>query len=240
MVTWALIAANNLVLLYESSLRPDELEAFLRRFALIAALFFTPNFDLGYALSWQPFVTNMFLHGGWLHLIFNIWALWLFGGTVEDRMGPARYLVFHLACGFLASVTHAVVNPTSTEPAPGASGAIAGVMRCYMRLFPWARIAVIPVLFPVLLRTPGHCGHRLLVRNSDSERRGAPFMTSTSGAVAYWAHIGGFLAGLLVGPLLVRSEQPIGHTTPMREFTSFNPMARRQSRRAIGGDHAYN
>jgi rhomboid family protein len=147
MVTWALIAANNLVFLYESSLSPDELEAFLRRFALIAALFFPPNFDLGYALSWQPFVTNMFLHGGWLHLIFNIWALWLFGGTVEDRMGPARYLVFHLACGFLASVTHAVVNPTSTEPALGASGAIAGVMRCYMRLFPWARIAVIPVLF---------------------------------------------------------------------------------------------
>jgi hypothetical protein len=65
-------------------------------------------------------------------------------------------------------------------------------------------------------------------------------MTSTSGAVAYWAHIGGFLAGLLVGPLLVRSEQPIGHTTPMREFTSFNPMPRRQSGRAIGGDHAYN
>jgi membrane associated rhomboid family serine protease len=147
MVTWTLFAANNLVFLYESSLSPDELQAFLRRFALIAALFFTPNFDLGYALSWQPFVTNMFLHGGWLHLIFNIWALWLFGGTVEDRMGPARYLVFHLACGFLASVTHAVVNPTSTEPALGASGAIAGVMRCYMRLFPWARIAVIPVLF---------------------------------------------------------------------------------------------
>ena len=112
LITWALIAANSLVFLYERSLSPDELEAFLRRFALIPALYFTPNFDLGYALSnWGPFFTNMFLHGGWLHLIFNMWALWLFGGTVEDRMGPARYLVFYLACGFLASVTHAVVNP---------------------------------------------------------------------------------------------------------------------------------
>ena len=135
--------------LYERSLGPDEVEAFLRRFALIPALYFTPNFDLGYALSnWQPFFTNMFLHGEWLHLILNMWALWLFGGTVEDRMGPARYLVFYLACGVLASVTHAVVNPTSTELARGASGAIAGVMGCYMFLFPWARIiAVVPGRF---------------------------------------------------------------------------------------------
>jgi membrane associated rhomboid family serine protease len=100
LITWALIAANSLVFLYEWSLSPDELEAFLRRFALIPALYFTPNFDLGYALSnWEPFFTNMFLHGGWLHLNFNMWPLWLFGGTVEDRMGPARYLVFYLACG---------------------------------------------------------------------------------------------------------------------------------------------
>ena len=98
LITWALIAANSLVFLYERSLSPDELEAFLRRFALFPALYFTPNFDLGYALSnWGPFFTNMFLHGGWLHLIFNMWTLWLFGGTVEDHIGTARYLVFYLA-----------------------------------------------------------------------------------------------------------------------------------------------
>ncbi len=241
-ITWALIAANSLVFLYESSLSPDELEAFLGRFALIPALYFTPHFDLSYALSnWQPFFTNMFLHGGWLHLIFNMWALWLFGGTVEDRMGSARYLVFYLACGFLASVTHAVVNPTSTAPALGASGAIAGVMGCYMRLFPWARIvAVIPVLFfPFFFELPAIVVIGFWFTIQILNGAGALFMTSTSGGVAYWAHIGGFLAGLLAGPLLVRSEQRYRPYYADEGIYGFNPMGRRQSGRAIGGDHAY-
>jgi membrane associated rhomboid family serine protease len=242
LITWALIAANSLVFLYERSLSPDELEAFLRRFALIPALYFTPNFDLGYALSnWEPFFTNMFLHGGWLHLIFNMWALWLFGGTVEDRMGPARYLVFYLACGFLASVTHAVVNPESTEPALGASGAIAGVMGCYMRLFPWARIVtVIPVLFfPFFFELPALVVIGFWFAVQVLNGAGALFMTSAGGGIAYWAHIGGFLAGLLVGPLLVRSEQRYRPYYADEGIYGFNPMGRRQSGRAIGGDHAY-
>ena len=82
----------------------------------------------------------MFLHGGWLHLIFNMWTLWLFGPTVEDRLGHGRYLAFYLACGVAASVAHFIFNPTSMVPALGASGAIAGVLGCYMRLFPLARV----------------------------------------------------------------------------------------------------
>jgi membrane associated rhomboid family serine protease len=90
----------------------------------------------------------MFLHGGWLHLILNMWTLWLFGPTVEDRLGHGRYLAFYLACGLAASVAHLVFNPTSVIPAVGASGAIAGVLGCYMRLFPLARVIVlIPILF---------------------------------------------------------------------------------------------
>ena len=90
----------------------------------------------------------MFLHGGWLHLILNMWTLWLFGPTVEDRMGHARYLAFYLACGLAASVAHVMFNPTSIVPALGASGAIAGILGCYMRLFPMARVVVVvPILF---------------------------------------------------------------------------------------------
>ena len=105
--------------------------------------------------DYLPFVSNMFLHGGWLHLILNMWMLWLFGPAVEDRLGPWRYLSFYLACGLAASVTHAAFNPTSTIPALGASGAIAGVLGCYIAHVPVrATDRSDPALvLPVLLRS---------------------------------------------------------------------------------------
>jgi membrane associated rhomboid family serine protease len=236
LVTWALIAANCLVFLYERSLSPDELEAFLRRFALIPALYFTPDFTSlrisiwGYALSnWQPFFTNMFLHGGWLHLILNMWTLWLFGGTVEDRMGHARYLVFYLACGIFASVAHAVVNPTSTEPALGASGAIAGAMGCYIRLFPWSRIiVVIPILFlPLFFEVPAVVFVGFWFAIQVLQGTGSLFVTSVGDGIAYWAHIGGFLAGFAFGPLLTRSKQDYRPYYPDEGVYGFNPSGRR-------------
>lgn len=88
LATWGLIATNCIVFLFQISLSPDELGIFLTRFALIPAQYFTPGFDTGLApSSYLPFLTNIFLHGGWLHLIVNMWTLWLFGGTVEDRLG---------------------------------------------------------------------------------------------------------------------------------------------------------
>jgi membrane associated rhomboid family serine protease len=90
----------------------------------------------------------MFLHGGWLHLILNMWSLWILGPAVEDRLGAIPYLLFYLATGIAASVAHAVFNPSSDVPALGASGAIAGVIGSYVRLFPLARlVVVVPILF---------------------------------------------------------------------------------------------
>ena len=148
-VTWILIATNCLVFLFQNSLSPLELEMFLRDFALIPARY-TAGLAYGELTlgDFVPMFTMMFLHGGWLHLIFNMWTLWLFGPTVEDRLGHGRYLAFYLACGLAASVAHLVFNPTSLIPAVGASGAIAGVLGCYMRLFPLARVIVlVPILF---------------------------------------------------------------------------------------------
>ena len=98
----------------------------------------------------------MFLHGGWLHLILNMWTLYLFGPAVEDRLGSARYLVFYLACGLFASIAHAFFNPTSTVPALGASGAISGVLGSFIMMFPLARLViVIPILFfPFFFQVP--------------------------------------------------------------------------------------
>jgi membrane associated rhomboid family serine protease len=138
-VTWVLIATNCIVFLLQNSLGPVELEQFLRTFALIPARYLEPLVYRDPNLTgadFLPFFTMMFLHGGWLHLILNMWTLWVFGPTVEDRLGHGRYLAFYLACGLAASVAHFVFNPTSVVPALGASGAIAGVLGSYMRLFP--------------------------------------------------------------------------------------------------------
>jgi membrane associated rhomboid family serine protease len=113
-----------------------EADAFVARFALIPARYCCGNAELGPA-DFLPFFTMMFLHGGWLHLILNMWALWAFGRPVEDRLGPARYVLLYFACGVIAALTHYQFNPTSPVPALGASGAIAGVIGCYVRPLPF-------------------------------------------------------------------------------------------------------
>jgi membrane associated rhomboid family serine protease len=121
-VTGILIATNCLVFLFQDSLSPDVLELFLRQFALIPARYSealaSGESDLA-AVDFVPFFTMMFLHGGWLHLILNMWTLWLFGPAIEDRLGHLRYLVFFLACGLAASAAHVMFNPTSIVPALG-------------------------------------------------------------------------------------------------------------------------
>jgi len=211
-VTWMLIANNCLVFLFQDSLSPLELELFLRQFALIPAryseAFASGETDLA-AVDFLPFFSMMFLHGGWLHLILNMWTLWLFGPTIEDRLGHGRYLTFYLACGLAASVAHVIFNPASIVPALGASGAIAGVLGCYMRLFPLARVVVVvPILFiPLFFEVYAHVFIGLWFLLQLLGSMAELLQPSSSGGVAWWAHVGGFVAGLILGPLLVRSEQ---------------------------------
>ena len=150
LVTWAIILLNGLVFLYELTLPPERLEQ------LIAALGMVPaRLGTDPAAYWT-LLTCMFLHGGWMHFIGNMWMLYLFGDNVEDRMGSARYLVFYLLCGLAASLTHYLISPASTVPTVGASGAIAGVMGAYFVLFPTARvITLIPIFFfPFIVEIP--------------------------------------------------------------------------------------
>jgi membrane associated rhomboid family serine protease len=207
-----LIATNCLVFLFQDSLGLYDLELLLRQFALIPARysegFVSGETDLA-AVDILPFFSMMFLHGGWLHLILNMWTLWLFGPTIEDRLGHGRYLAFYLACGLAASVAHVMFNPTSIIPALGASGAIAGILGCYMRLFPLARVVVIvPILFiPLFFEVYAFVfiGLWFLLQMLQSILE--LLQPSSSGGVAWGAHVGGFIAGFILGPLLVRSEQ---------------------------------
>src|SRR5262245_10205692 len=211
-ITWVLIAANCAVFLYQVSLSPRQLEWFLFNFALIPARYFAPFAFGGLELDplhYVPFVSNIFLHGGWLHLIFNMWTLWLFGRAVEDRLGSSAYAAFYFGCGILASLTHAYFHPTSTVPALGASGAIAGIMGCYVRLFPLARLIVlVPILFvPLFFEVPAIIFVGFWFLTQILQGTMDLLAPSTGGGVAWWAHIGGFVAGLALGPLMTRPQQ---------------------------------
>ena len=139
-------------------------------------------------------VTSMFLHGGWLHLLGNLWFLWIFGNNVEDTLGRGRFLLFYLAAGVLAALAHTVSNPGSTAPMVGASGAISGVMGAYLVLFPRARVKTFLFLlvFVTILDVPAWI---YLVYWFGLQLASSALVVDSG--VAFWAHIGGFAVGAL-------------------------------------------
>ncbi|MEF9602246.1 rhomboid family intramembrane serine protease [Paracoccus sp. PXZ] len=126
MAVWSVVGISLLAFLYQSGLPPRALNRFLFDFALVPSRVFGQLRHIAPS-DWTPFLTNIFLHAGWLHLILNMWTLWIFGPAVEDRLGPVRFALFYLFCGVAAGLAHALANPDSVVPALGASGAIAGV-----------------------------------------------------------------------------------------------------------------
>ena len=154
---------------------------------------------LGYGAVWVTPLTSMFLHGGWLHLIGNMWFLWLFGNNVEDSMGRLRYGLFYVLAGLGAAATQTLLSPTSAVPMVGASGAISGVMGAYVILYPMVQVHMIVVLVVFITRivVPAYLmlGYWFLL-----QLLGGAASLGSAGGVAFWAHVGGFLVGaLLVG-----------------------------------------
>ncbi len=206
-VTWALIALNVLAYVWETGhyVQGGEagLRAFLYHWGLVPARYFVPDWALARGLDptdWWPFLTNTFLHGGILHLVFNMWTLYIFGPAVEDRMGSVPYLLFYLACGVGASFAHAWMNPTSTLPAIGASGAIAGVTGAYMRLFPHSRVVVmVPVFFyPFFFELYAFIFAGFWFLTQLMQGMASLSVRQEAGGVAWWAHVGGFVIGWLI------------------------------------------
>ncbi|UCE85237.1 MAG: rhomboid family intramembrane serine protease [Deltaproteobacteria bacterium] len=146
-------------------------------------------------------LTSMFMHGGWFHIIGNLWFLWIFGDNVEDAMGPLRFLVFYLVCGCAAAAAQTVTQPDSLVPMVGASGAIGGVMGAYARLYPRAHIHTFVMLgfYITTISVPAIAmlGYWFLLQVLG----GLPTLAGSAAGVAFWAHVGGFAAGVvLVGP----------------------------------------
>jgi rhomboid family protein len=219
-VNYAIVAVNVFAFVMELGMGPG-LERFFYQASVIPALYTgrDGSLSLGEALTTtlnpalgSRVLISMFLHGGWAHIIGNMLYLWIFGDNVEDRLGHLRYLVFYLLCGWTASYAHIWADPTSRVPSLGASGAIAGVLGAYIALYPLARVvAVLPLgfFFP-LVQIPAifflgfwFLQQFLMGSLSLTEE------TSQTGGVAWWAHIGGFAAGLLlVWVFQTRSRRP--------------------------------
>lgn len=211
MVVWTIIGINAMVFAYQLGLSGSESQFFLYHHALVPLRYFSP------AWGWQnglaptdltPFLTNIFMHGGWLHIILNMWTLYIFGPALEDRLGSFRFAALYLLAGLAASVTHALFNASSPLPALGASGAIAGVIAAYAVRFPyaWVRILV-PILFiPLFFSIPAVVFAAIWFFIQVMQGTSALFMPiNTGGGIAWWAHIGGFVAGWVLLGLLDRS-----------------------------------
>ncbi len=206
-----LIGANALIFLFEISLSPVMLERFIANFGLVPArLHITePALLLAQPLALLPMLTHMFLHGGWVHFLSNMWILFIFGDNVEDRMGSGRYLVFYLLSGFASGILQAAVDPSSSVPAIGASGAIAGVLGAYFVLFPGARVVtLIPIfLFPWFVEIPAifYLGFWFVSQLFSGI---AVLGQASMGGVAWWAHIGGFVFGALLNRIFTPRVHP--------------------------------
>ena len=197
-VTYFLVALNLLIFIFEVMLDPRSRAGFIATFGVV------PTHVLALmhghaALALIPVITSMFLHASWLHVIFNMWALWIFGDNIEDHLGHFKYLLFYFLAGFAASALHIFFNASSSVPSVGASGAIAGVMGAYFLLYPSARVlTLIPFFFLYFTWLPAWLvlGYWFVVQFLSGAATSITYSHQTGGGVAFWAHVGGFVAGL--------------------------------------------
>ncbi|TNF88148.1 MAG: rhomboid family intramembrane serine protease, partial [Gammaproteobacteria bacterium] len=205
-VTFGLISACVGVFLYQQFLPGERERALLVSFGTLPAVLFEHRAlapDLVVLPAELTLLSSIFLHGGWLHLVGNMAFLWVFGDNVEDSMGHWRFLVFFCVCGVFASFTHALAQPDSVTPLIGASGAVAGVLGAYLMLHPRVRIILLaflklPLLLPAYLMIIAWVGLQVY-----------SIIFASDETTAWWAHIGGFVAGVILIPFFKRAEVPL-------------------------------
>ncbi|MCW5978070.1 MAG: rhomboid family intramembrane serine protease [Bryobacteraceae bacterium] len=193
-VTLLLIGVNVVVFLYEVSLDHFSLNHFISVWGMVPA-----------ELQYRTLITSMFLHGGWMHLIGNMWFLWIYGDNVEDILGAGKYLVFYFACGIAAAFAHILTNPGSAIPTVGASGAIAGVMGAYLLKFPHSKILTLIPIFVVFTTIEISAWIILVywfVIQIFSGVGSVAYSEASEGGIAFFAHIGGFVAGIALIKLI--------------------------------------
>jgi len=204
------IALNALVFFYSQSLDQRQIMELFTTWGMVPARYFHPAWPEQASSLTQaaPFVTYMFLHSGWAHFLLNMWVLWVFADNIEDVMGSVRFSIFYLLCGLAALATHIGLNPHSTIPVIGASGAVAGIMGAYMVLYPHGKVLTFfPIFFiPYFMEIPAVAFLALwfflqVVSGLAAAAQGQ------EGGVAWLAHVGGFIAGIVLMPLFRRQDR---------------------------------
>jgi membrane associated rhomboid family serine protease len=226
-VTWILIGLCCLVFLWQASLPPREELAVSYSLGLVPAVLFGFK-ELPQAIAMVPpeatLLTSMFLHGGWMHLLGNMLFLWIFGNNIEEALGHGRFLVFYLLCGLAAALGQAFSAPGSTTPMVGASGAIAGVLGAYLILFPYANVRTLVwiIVFVRLVNVPAWImlGLWFLM-----QVLGGLSTPHSGGGVAFWAHVAGFLAGIVLLAVLRRRRVELLQPPRSIAFTMAPPSA---------------
>jgi membrane associated rhomboid family serine protease len=209
-VNWFLIAVNILVYVFEATLDPRSSLIFAREFGVVPAhlsAFLSGSARYSLPQVAVPYFTSMFVHASWMHVLGNMWFLFLFGDNVEDYLGHVKYIIFYLLSGFIAMATQVAMYPHSNVPTVGASGAIAGVLGAYFVVYPRARVLTWFFVFVLYLPAWVVLGEWFVIQFVE----GAESLSVTNvgrdmGGVAVWAHVGGFIAGMLM--VKVFSERP--------------------------------
>jgi membrane associated rhomboid family serine protease len=196
-----LIGLNLLIFFFEWALDSRSQNLLIRQFGVVpshVALFLSgsPRFALPAVVL--PFFTSLFLHGSWMHVLGNMWFLYIFGDNVEDYLGHFKYLVFYLVTGVLAMGTQVVVNLNSTIPAVGASGAIAGVLGAYFVLYPRARVLTWFFVFVIWIPAWIILGYWFVLNFLNGTATILAVQGQNMGGIAFWAHVGGFISGALL------------------------------------------
>jgi len=228
-----IIGINVVLYLVQMAQGPD-LNRFVYIYGLVPARYSIPQITSYFTTGQQFFslLSFMFLHGGFWHLLGNMWSLYIFGDNVEDRLGPLRYIVFYLLCGITSGLSHLIFNLNSNIPTIGASGAIAGVMGAYLILHPKAKIlTLIPIIFiPWFIEIPAFffLGFWFVLQFIN-----AAGSHGSIGGIAWWAHIGGFIFGIIFLKIFLLLPE-IGVSDQMRRVTAKRKTHRLQVVRPVG------
>jgi hypothetical protein len=200
-VTWFLIALNLLIFLFEAALDGPSLNILIQQFGVVpthvaAFLAGSPKYPLPVVIL--PFFTSMFLHGSWMHVIGNMWFLFIFGDNVEDYLGHFKYLTFYILTGLIAMTTQVFINLHTSVPTLGASGAIAGVLGAYFILYPRARVLTWFFVFVIWVPAWIILGYWFALQFLSGTATALAMPGPNMGGVAFWAHVGGFVSGALL------------------------------------------
>ncbi|MCK4842549.1 MAG: rhomboid family intramembrane serine protease [Methylococcales bacterium] len=210
-VSWGIMVIC-IIVFFILQMMPDEMQRQLvYLYGMVPIRYSNPEWANAFGLPpdrYLSFLTNLFLHVDWLHIIINMWFIWIFAKSIEDRMGHVRFLIFYLLCGLLATYVQWYFDPHLAIPVIGASGAIAGVLGAYFFIYPYARVVIWFPLFllPIFFELPAvaFLGFWVIIQLQKAVT--AMMFDNVTADVAWWAHLGGFLAGAFLHPLFIDNK----------------------------------